>query len=144
MYRVDLSRMMADCEANYWRLHKLLPEMAERDVRDLQLSADGVRSTVRFSIKERSPYTTTVAIDIQHPQLESADKALTVRLYHDAKMAEVTTPHGRQYAPRYDYPNPQMHQRDEKAQQNRFLSEYLSQCLRYGLDAAAPAALRFA
>ncbi|MBR9805457.1 DUF1249 domain-containing protein [bacterium] len=136
--------MIGDWGGKYLRFTKMLAEMGERDVREIQVAGRGVRFTVRFSIKERSPYTTTVAIDIQHPQLESADKALTVRLYHDAKMAEVTTPHGRQYAPRYDYPNPQMHQRDEKAQQNRFLSEYLSQCLRYGLDAAAPAALRFA
>ena len=34
----------------------------------------------------------------------------------------------------YEYPNPRMRARDEKAQVNRFLGEYLAMCLRYGLS----------
>ena len=33
---------------------------------------------------------------------------------------------------RYAYPNPAMHQRDEKRQQNRFLAAWLSHCLHHG------------
>jgi uncharacterized protein YqiB (DUF1249 family) len=34
--------------------------------------------------------------------------------------------------PRYQYPNASMYQRDEKAQQNRYLGEWLSLCLSHG------------
>ena len=38
----------------------------------------------------------------------------------------------RQLAGRYDYPNPNMYQRDEKVQQNRYLAELLESCLAEG------------
>lgn len=58
---------------------------------------------------------------------------MTIRLYHDARMAEVlSTQDIRQVKPRYDYPNSQMHQQDEKQQTNQFLNEWLHLCLRLG------------
>jgi uncharacterized protein YqiB (DUF1249 family) len=39
----------------------------------------------------------------------------------------------------YRYPNRQMHQPDEKAQLNRYLSEWLSQCLAQGHTSQAVA-----
>jgi uncharacterized protein YqiB (DUF1249 family) len=58
---------------------------------------------------------------------------MTIRLYHDARMAEVlVTQDIRQVKPRYDYPNIQMHQQDEKQQTNQFLNEWLHLCLRLG------------
>ena len=38
----------------------------------------------------------------------------------------------RQVRVRYEYPNRDMYQHDEKAQQNRFLGEWLSHCLNHG------------
>lgn len=58
---------------------------------------------------------------------------MTIRLYHDARMAEVlSTQDIRQVKPRYDYPNSQMHQQDEKQQINQFLNEWLHLCLHLG------------
>jgi hypothetical protein len=58
---------------------------------------------------------------------------MSIRLYHDARLAEVlTTQDIRQVKPRYDYPNIQMHQQDEKQQTNQFLNEWLHLCLRLG------------
>jgi uncharacterized protein YqiB (DUF1249 family) len=60
-------------------------------------------------------------------------------VYHDARMAEVVTfAHLRRVFPHYDYPNPAMHQPDEKAQWNRFLGEWLSHCLRHGVPLDRP------
>lgn len=51
---------------------------------------------------------------------------MTVRLYHDARLAEVTAADRFRRVPaRHDYPNPAMHQPDEKQQWNRFLAEWL-------------------
>jgi hypothetical protein len=59
-----------------------------------------------------------------------ASYSLDVRLYHDAQLAEVVSSRGcRQFAARHEYPNQQMHQRDEKAQLNQFLSELIGFCL---------------
>lgn len=58
---------------------------------------------------------------------------LTVRLYHDARMAEVIGWQRHRYLKaRYEYPNRQMYQSDEKAQFNQFLGEWLSHCLDQG------------
>lgn len=58
---------------------------------------------------------------------------MQVRLYHDVRMAEVITVSGRRSAlASYDYPNAAMFQPDEKAQQNRFLAEWLGRILRDG------------
>ena len=47
--------------------------------------------------------------------LNSFQPRMSIRLYHDARMAEVISSQGiRQVKPRYDYPNKHMHQQDEK------------------------------
>ena len=56
-----------------------------------------------------------------------------VRAYHDAGMLEVGSFQShRRIQPRYNYPNEQMHQQDEKSQQNRFLADWLEHCLGNG------------
>lgn len=58
---------------------------------------------------------------------------MEARAYHDAGMIEVVRfQSGGKTQGRYAYPNPSMHQQDEKNQQNRFLADWLSHCLHYG------------
>lgn len=58
---------------------------------------------------------------------------MSIRLYHDARMAEVISSQDVfQVKPRYDYPNKNMHQQDEKQQINQFLNEWLHLCLEHG------------
>ena len=58
---------------------------------------------------------------------------LEVRVYHDARMAEVVgAEHARRFRSVYPYPNVDMHQPDEKSQLNLFLGEWLSHCLACG------------
>ena len=59
--------------------------------------------------------------------------AMVVRLYHDARMAEVISSQDiKQIKPRYDYPNAAMHHPDEKQQINLFLKEWLQLCHELG------------
>ncbi|MGU5550213.1 DUF1249 domain-containing protein, partial [Aeromonas hydrophila] len=44
----------------------------------------------------------------------------------------VSWQHHPRLQPRYDYPNKNMHQRDEKEQVNLFLADWLKFCLRHG------------
>jgi len=58
---------------------------------------------------------------------------LTVRVYHDAAMAEVISCYReRHIAAVNDYPNRFMHHPDEKVQVNSFLADWLDYCLRFG------------
>lgn len=131
---------MAECDANYLRLSKLFPEMHTLDRAAMGLELNGIRLEIRMEVIERSPYTTLIRLS-QHPQVPWSHRAtMTVRLYHDARSAEVVEYQGRKHFLRaaYDYPNVDMRQPDEKAQINRFLGEYLSVCLSHGVAAVAP------
>lgn len=135
-YKVDLKRYMADCEANYARLMKLFPTLMVDSTRLIGLQ-HGDRRVVVLSVLEQTPYTSLVGFR-QSEQEQATTKwlqvpELNVRLYHDARVAEVVDWYGlRRPQPRCQYPNARMHQRDEKAQWNRFLGEWLSQCINFG------------
>lgn len=126
-YRVDLGAQMACCEANYVRLLKLMPNLEARDDWQFQVQSGGRCWDIHIRVSERARYTTMLEI-AQEDGLQhwGSLPVLQVRLYHDAQMAEVVAwQHHRQWKPRYDYPNRSMYQQDEKAQLNRFLSDWL-------------------
>lgn len=131
---------MAECDANYLRLMKLFPGLPQRDLAVIGVDFSGTRMEVRLEVLERSPYTTVVRLT-QQPEVPWSYKAsITIRLYHDARSAEVVEYQGRKHFLRavYDYPNAEMRQPDEKAQINRFLGEYLALCLSHGVATGAP------
>lgn len=130
-YRVDLSGQQADCEANYYRLRKLLSELSSRDNWLFNIGSGNVESQLSITVVDRAPYTTTLELSQTYGAVSKALQAprLTVCMYHDADMAEVVAweKHRRLQA-RYDYPNRQMYHADEKAQLNRFLADWLTLC----------------
>ncbi len=138
-YRIDLPAHMAECDANYLRLMKLFPALREEDVSVFGVVLGEHPYHVELRVRERGPYTTLVEL-LQLPDAPwNPRPRMLVRLYHDARSAEVVECHGaRHFRPVYDYPNQHMHLPDEKAQVNRFLTEFLSMCLRHGLATSEP------
>ncbi|WP_301357723.1 DUF1249 domain-containing protein [Stutzerimonas nitrititolerans] len=138
-YRVDLLELQAACEANYLRLMRLLPQMhTSQDARRVAMSqGDRLLGVLVLQVLENCPYTSTLRITQEHclpwlpvPQME-------VRVYHDARMAEVICAENtRRFRGIYAYPNAQMHQPDEKTQLNLFLGEWLGHCLACGHELA--------
>ncbi|WP_312963057.1 DUF1249 domain-containing protein [Stutzerimonas nitrititolerans] len=138
-YRVDLLELQAACEANYLRLMRLLPQMhTSQDTRRVAMSqGDRLLGVLVLQVLENCPYTSTLRITQEHclpwlpvPQME-------VRVYHDARMAEVICAENtRRFRGIYAYPNAQMHQPDEKTQLNLFLGEWLGHCLACGHELA--------
>jgi uncharacterized protein len=134
-YRVDLVELQAACEANYVRLMQLLPAMREgAEPRRVALShGDQQFGVLALDVLETSPYTSTLSVRQEHSLPWLPVPQMEVRVYHDARMAEVI---GAQSARRfhgvYPYPNASMHQPDEKTQLNLFLGEWLSHCLACG------------
>lgn len=133
-YKVDLAEQLSHCEANYARLLKLMPTFDDCERWDYDVQAGAKVWQIHLKITERARYTTMLEVT-QNDGLHDwgSSPKLQVRLYHDAKMAEVIAWEEHQRVkPRYDYPNQNMYQRDEKAQFNRFLSDLLSHSLANG------------
>ncbi|AYF89756.1 DUF1249 domain-containing protein [Metapseudomonas lalkuanensis] len=134
-YRVDLVGLQAACEANYARLMRLLPQMREvRGSRRVALSqGERLLGVLALEVVEACPYTTTLQVRQEHSLPWLPSPQLEVRVYHDARMAEVVgAENARRFRSVYSYPNADMHQPDEKSQLNLFLGEWLSHCLACG------------
>ena len=137
-YRVDLPELLSQGEQNYARLMALLHPLQHQDQLQLQIGTAGTQ-VLRIEVLERARYTTEIRLRQEGVHRLLPGPVLIVRLYHDARLAEVTevTPF-RRVAARQSYPNPHMHQPDEKRQWNRFLSDWLRHVRDHGHLAAAP------
>lgn len=131
-YVPDVTGMIAECELNYARLLKLLPETGSRKLAVTYPSGQSV--TVLFEVLENFRYTSSVRISQCAASCDWLHlPSMAVRLYHDANMAEVVdAQHMRQLRGIYAYPNEQMHHADEKVQRNLYLGEWLRYCLQHG------------
>ena len=133
---------MAECEANYARLMKLMPQMHDEDHEDSRVFMvelpNNLAARFKLSIVERCKYTTILEFrQLDGGLAEQLDWApaphFLLRVYHDARMAEVSAFQGNhRLKSKYPYPNDAMFHRDEKVQLNQLLSEWLIHCLRYG------------
>ena len=157
--------MMADCEANYARLCRIMPSVLLKGISNSAASSsksdtkattyiDMARDNIAFnidlatnkpakltlSIAERCRFTTMVNLQVLIDSFvdvdgESGCVNMSIRLYHDVNMAEVIAcNHKPNRLASYEYPNELMFQPDEKAQQNRFLSEWLGLCSKHGMS----------
>jgi len=119
-------------EANYRKAMQVLPFLRSMHV-DARIWIRTPVHHVEITILEVTRYTTAFAFSINYsanhnwlPQIN-----ISVRCYHDASVAEVISfQHHKYFHSRYAYPNPHMHQKNEKQQINRFLGEWLNYCLR--------------
>jgi uncharacterized protein len=135
-YVPDLVSDMAECDANYLRLHRLFPNMFTEDSVEFGVQGtteDGAVVTIR--IVERCPYTTMLKVEVE----SEVDRpwihwpSLEVRIYQDLKTAEVVSfERHRNFKFRYRVPNPHMYQPDEKSQINKFFGELLTFSLKHG------------
>ncbi len=150
-YNINLPAHMAECDTNYLRINKLFPRLRDDDTCEFAVRFGPRLVLVSMTVLERGPYTTLIRLAGQDAKgaglsateplanFWAAHPRMTVRLYHDARCAEVVDyQRARHFRAVYDYPNPGMRQPDEKAQVNRFLGEFLALCLECGLVAQAP------
>lgn len=129
-YVPDLSDLQAVCEANYARLTRLLNDLEVENLSFQLRFSDTL--CYRLRLMDAGRYTSTLEVTQQLSPTDTLRQPdMIVRLYHDARMAEVTQcAQMSSFEPRYSYPNRRMHHPDEKHMLNRFLGEWLSFCLR--------------
>lgn len=127
--RVHKENSQALCESNYRKLVLMLPDINLFE--HVTLDSKDHSVSVSVNVLERTPYTTLIKICSRYIMCSgfSPKTLLEVRIYHDAKVAEVVTVQGHQrIRPHYDYPNTDMYLPDEKRQTNRLLSDMLDFC----------------
>ncbi|MDO7083790.1 DUF1249 domain-containing protein [Pseudocolwellia sp. AS88] len=135
-YKPQLATLMNLCDVNYMLLIKLLADKEEVGQARKFFISDFLSYVV--SVNEVTRYTTLVTIsqdtiEVGKELSQLFQPKMVIRLYHDARMAEVITSQNiRQVKPRYDYPNSEMHLPDEKQQINMFLKEWLQLCHELG------------
>ena len=119
-------------EANYQKVMRVVPLLRSMHCESI-IWIKTPAHHVEIRILEVTKYTTAFSFTINYianqrwlPQINIA-----VRCYHDASVAEVISfQRHKHFHSRYSYPNPNMYQKNEKQQINRFLSEWLNYCLR--------------
>ena len=128
------------CDSNYLRFTRLLPALEDDAARTFHVvfgataAAGGSLPTAKFEVMDRDRYTSVVALSQRGLARSIAATRIKVRLYHDARCAEVIEFQGQRWFDAvYTYPNAKMRQPDEKAQVNRFLTEFLNACLTHGV-----------
>lgn len=137
-YVPHLPSMQALCELNYSRFLRMLPDCDTTSLTYRFSVAD--QFTYSVTIDEAARYTTTLTVEQDNAGTPAYLKpSMSVRLYHDARMAEVITSQNTgAFKPSYDYPNNKMRQRNEKLMINIFLAEWLQFCLKNKPTVTAP------
>jgi uncharacterized protein YqiB (DUF1249 family) len=115
---------------------KLLPDCDTQDLSYIFEVGDSLE--YRIKIVDSSRYTSTLEMaQISENTPTFLQPKMTIRLYHDAKVAEVLeAQRTSRLKPVYEYPNLNMHQRNEKHMVNVFLAEWLHFCLSQRLASA--------
>lgn len=120
-------------ERNYAALIDMVSLSRVREQRQVELELAGMR--IKFTLLEHSRYTLLLSIQQffmpEEQQHLLGSLHFIVRIYLDAKLAEVVSYQGQQpRKPRYPFPNKRMFYPDEKKQTNLVLYDWLSHCSR--------------
>jgi len=144
-YKPYVPDFLTLCERNYAQLRFFLPGSvtapqagvnSERPIRagDSQVIQINEYEGYRIQLIELCKFTTTIKIEhVSESALGWLRPQFEVRLYHDARLAEVVScQQVRRFKAVYDYPNLEMMQPDEKRQINLLLRDWLVLCQRQG------------
>jgi uncharacterized protein YqiB (DUF1249 family) len=146
-YKPYVPDFLTLCERNYAQLRFFLPgsvavahgtasanqtgQGLAGDSKVIQINA---YEGYRIKLLELCKFTTTIRIEhVSEQMLGWLRPQFEVRLYHDARLAEVVScQQVRRFKAVYDYPNLEMMQPDEKRQINLLLRDWLLLCHRQG------------
>lgn len=138
-YVPDLKAEAAQCEGNFARLQRFLPDFKAGDEAAFFIETPQYSSAdFTLTVVERFRYTASVEVAVHQHQVPDyfARQTFMVRVYLDARSSEVVTFARRgSFRGVYPYPNPDMFQANEKEQLNRWLAEWLQLLLTHGRSA---------
>ncbi|MDD5271518.1 MAG: DUF1249 domain-containing protein [Methylovulum sp.] len=118
------------CESNFQKLLRLIPDLAT--VKEAAIGLAPSQSTLYLEVLEETPYTKTIELShcFNHNASELMAPAVIIRVYLDARLAEVLSDHARARVARV-YPDPRKSHdiMNYKWRLNYFLQKWLEHCL---------------
>ena len=127
------SYQLALCEANFLRLKKILNNFSENKYLFETINPDSSSNPISFYVIHRTRHTLIVEAKqkIKLKKIESL--IIRIQISLDAKLAEVISFQGERAVP-YFMKVLKTQSRDEKIQQNRFLTEWLESIFANGIN----------
>lgn len=125
-YVPDLQKLQGICSRNYGLLVRLLPLEYEQKANWAIKVADSLE--FNLTVVDKTPYTETMKLSQNNPSIPRfMATEIEFRIYHDAQMVEVLSFQKQtRIRQKYTYPNPMLHQKDEKIQVNALLKDWLN------------------
>ena len=127
------SHQLAVCEANFLRLKKILQDFSRNKYSFETVNPDSSSNSISFYVIHKTKHTLIIEAK-QKIKLKKMDNLIIrIQISLDAKLAEVISFQGERAVP-YFMKVFETQSKDEKMQQNRFLTEWLESILANGIN----------
>ena len=127
------SHQLAVCEANFLRLKKILNNFSVNKYLFETINPDSSSNPISFNIIHRTKHTLTIEAKQKIKLKKMESLIIRIQISLDAKLAEVISFQGERAVP-YFMKVLKTQSRDEKIQQNRFLTEWLENIFANGIN----------
>ena len=127
------SHQLAVCEANFLRLKKILNNFSENKYLFETINHDSSSNPISFNVIHRTKHTLIIEAKQKIKLKKMESLIIRIQISLDAKLAEVISFQGERAVP-YFMKVLKTQSRDEKIQQNRFLTEWLENIFANGIN----------
>lgn len=127
------SHQLAICEANFLRLKKILNNFSVNKYLFETINPDSSSNPISFNVIHRTKHTLIIEAKQKIKLKKMENLIIRIQISLDAKLAEVISFQGERAVP-YFMKVLKTQSRDEKIQQNRFLTEWLENIFANGIN----------
>ena len=127
------SHQLAVCEANFLRLKKILNNFSVNKYLFETINHDSSSNPISFNVIHRTKHTLIIEAKQKIKLKKMENLIIRIQISLDAKLAEVISFQGERAVP-YFMKVLKTQSRDEKIQQNRFLTEWLENIFANGIN----------
>ena len=127
------SHQLAVCEANFLRLKKILKNFSVNKYLFETINHDSSSNPISFNVIHRTKHTLIIEAKQKIKLKKMESLIIRIQISLDAKLADVISFQGERAVP-YFMKVLKTQSRDEKIQQNRFLTEWLENIFANGIN----------
>jgi len=127
------SHQLAVCEANFLRLKKILQDFSRNKYSFETVNPDSSSNSMSFCVIHKTQHTLIIEAKQKIKLKKMENLIIRIQISLDAKLAEVISFQGERAVP-YFMKVLETQSKDEKMQQNRFLTEWLESILANGIN----------
>ncbi len=127
------SHQLTVCEANFLRLKKILQDFSRNKYSFETVNPDSSSNSISFCVIHKTQHTLIIEAKQKIKLKKMKSLIIRIQISLDAKLAEVISFQGERAVP-YFMKVVETQSKDEKMQQNRFLTEWLESILANGIN----------